>query len=92
MHFKEVTQGDLSMVAEEKKPILEWKKEFCKAVSNRPEKELLEKKFDSFVEKLDGKETKRILEYLFLLENGKTDSEKIYFTKKTVETLLARNE
>ncbi len=73
-----------------KKELLEWKKPFLNRVGERPDKQELEQHFEQLVESLSPTEYKEALDYLELWNSGKTDSEKVYFSKKIVELLQKR--
>jgi len=75
---------------ESRKELLEWKKPFLSRVADRSDQQELEQHFEQLVETLSANEYRQAMEYLELWNQGKTDSEKFYFSKKIVELLQKR--
>ena len=68
--------------------LLDWKKNFQAVVSNWPNQTKLEPEFETSVNSLSEPQLQTALGYLELWENGKTDAEKIYFSRKTIESIF----
>lgn len=75
---------------ESRQALLDWKQDFLKRITERPDRSELEERFEAGVKTLSKEELELALDYLKLWKNGRTDGEKFYFSKKIAEIILRK--
>lgn len=85
--FKNLTLDHSTM---DRQKLFNWKKNFILGISHLPQKQELESQYEQLVNALSDSQTQTASGYLALWEDGKTDAEKIYFSRKTIEAILQK--